>query len=90
MSVLHMMHVFKNKRSAAGNGLLGEGGQDPRSDVRELMEAKDEKGRERTSAVEVGREDERREAGFFSEKGEARSRVYIRLNGFGAEAGEAN
>ena len=40
-----MIRVFKDKRSAGANGLLGEGGQDPRSEERELREGKGEKGR---------------------------------------------
>jgi len=46
-----MIRVFKDKRSAGANGLLGEGGQDPRSEERELREGKGEKGRERPSAM---------------------------------------
>ena len=46
-----MICVFRNKRSAGANGLLGEGGQDPRSEERELREGKGEKGRERPSAM---------------------------------------
>ena len=55
--VLHMIRVFKDKRSAGANGLLGEGGQDPRSEERELREGEGEKGRERTSAMR-NRQDE--------------------------------
>jgi len=45
-----MICVFKNKRSAGANGLLGEGGQDPHSEERELRKEEGEKGRECTSA----------------------------------------
>jgi len=46
-----MIRVFKDKRSAGANGLLGEGGQDPCNEERELREGKGEKGRERPSAM---------------------------------------
>ena len=46
-----MIRVFKDKRSAGANGLLGEGGQDPRNEERELREGKGEKGRERPSTM---------------------------------------
>ena len=46
-----MIRVFKDKRSTCANALLGEGGQDPRSEERELREGKGEKGRERPSAM---------------------------------------
>ena len=46
-----MIRVFKDKRSAGANDLLREGGQDPRSEERELREGKGEKGRERPSAM---------------------------------------
>jgi len=46
-----MIRVFKDKRSAGANGLLGEGAQDPGSEERELREGKGEKGRERPSAM---------------------------------------
>jgi hypothetical protein len=36
-----MIHVFKNKRRAGANGLLGEGGQDPCSEERELREGRE-------------------------------------------------
>jgi hypothetical protein len=49
-----MIRVFKNKRSIGANSLLGEGGQDPRSEKRELREEEGEKGRERTSAMRNG------------------------------------
>jgi len=39
-----MIHVFKDKRSAGANALLGEGGQDPRSEERELREGKGRRG----------------------------------------------
>jgi len=35
-----MIRVFKDKRSVGANDLLGEGGQDPRSEERELREGK--------------------------------------------------
>ena len=46
-----MIRVFKDKRSAGANDLLGEGGQDPRSEERELREGKGEKGRQCPSAM---------------------------------------
>ena len=46
-----MIRIFKDKRSAGANDLLGEGGQDPRSEEREMREGKGEKGRERPSAM---------------------------------------
>ena len=46
-----MIRVFKNKRSAGANGLLGEGGQDPHSEEKELREGKEEKRRELPSAM---------------------------------------
>ena len=49
-----MICVFRNKRSAGANGLLGEGGQDPHSEERELRKEEGEKGRECTSAMHKG------------------------------------
>jgi len=46
-----MIHTFKNKRSAKSDGLLGEGGQDPRSEKREPREGEGEEGIECTSAM---------------------------------------
>jgi len=46
-----MIRVFKDKRSAGANGLLGEGAQDPGSEERELREGKGEKGREHPFAM---------------------------------------
>jgi len=46
-----MIRTFKNKRSAKSDGLLGEGGQDPRSEKREPREGEGEEGIECTSAM---------------------------------------
>jgi len=46
-----MIRTFKNKRSAKSDGLLGEGGQDPRNEKREPREGEGEEGIECTSAM---------------------------------------
>ena len=46
-----MIRTFKNKRSAKSDGLLGEGGQDPRREKREPREGEGEEGIECTSAM---------------------------------------
>jgi hypothetical protein len=46
-----MIRTFKNKRSAKSDALLGEGGQDPRSEKRETREGEGEEGIKCTSAI---------------------------------------